>query len=89
ALKPQGVLVTNVWLPRNESLKSKTSLNSKQWRDVQLFEVLTHHVLQVKWSQLTQEKMQQLLQQAGFTEVCFSPGTNGLCVLVTALRAST
>ncbi|MEM7588897.1 MAG: class I SAM-dependent methyltransferase, partial [Myxococcota bacterium] len=47
ALKPQGVLVTNVWLPRNESLKSKTSLNSKQWRDVQLFEVLTHHVLQV------------------------------------------
>ncbi|MEM7402878.1 MAG: class I SAM-dependent methyltransferase [Myxococcota bacterium] len=88
ALKPQGILITNLWVPRENWPTSNTSLSAKQRYDLQLFEVLTRHILQVRWSYTTQEKVHQLLQQAGFTDICFQPSSSGICIFTTARRAS-
>ena len=87
ALKPTGVLVTNLWMPYDGKLKPKISLTLKEQKELKRFSLLTRHILQVKWSQImTQGQMSDLLQRVGFTDIRFSPTTNGLCALVTAKK---
>lgn len=86
ALKPEGIFITNLWLPPAERLRPQVPFTSKQQHDLKLLDVLMRHVLQMKWNSLSQRGLQELLQQAGFVDMDFLPGTSGLCMLVTAKK---